>query len=217
MTKRYQVNEIFWSLQGEGVQAGRPAVFVRFAGCNLRCDFCDTAYAQVANGEDVCMDCDELVESIISALPEAGRQRCQPLVVFTGGEPLLQLDEELAVELRMRGCTLAVETNGTIAMSSDLNLMIDHLVVSPKVPAGELKQRCGDELKLLYPKFDPVQFQSLDFDYFSLQPIDLAEWRGIDVERRADYVSPMLQTLRYCMEHPQWRLSVQLHKMLHLK
>jgi 7-carboxy-7-deazaguanine synthase len=208
----YAVKEIFYTLQGEGINAGRPAVFCRFAGCNLWtgreqdraaavCTFCDTDFVGVNGpGGGTFRNATQLAEAIARTWPENGSSRARKLAVCTGGEPLLQLDAELLAELHRAGFEVAVETNGTQRAPPG----IDWLCVSPKANA-EVVLRSGNELKLVYPQAaaPPEKFQDLDFDHFLLQPMD-----GPDVEEHTR------RALAYCLEHPQWRLSLQTHKIL---
>ncbi|MBK5940096.1 7-carboxy-7-deazaguanine synthase [Halochromatium roseum] len=211
----YSVKEIFYTLQGEGIQAGRPAVFCRFAGCNLWsgreqdrskaiCPFCDTDFRGTdGEGGGRYRTAAELAAKIAAIWPQAaGRQRAQRFVVCTGGEPLLQLDEALVEALHAQGFEIAVETNGTQPAPAG----IDWVCVSPKASAP-LKLSAGNELKLVYPQPDaePEHFVDLDFDHFLLQPMD-----GPDRERNTALA------IDYCMAHPQWRLSLQTHKWLGL-
>jgi len=204
----YSVKEIFYTLQGEGANAGRAAVFCRFAGCNLWsgreadraeavCRFCDTDFWGVDGAGGGKFDSSA---AAIQAKWPTGSSAGQRFVVCTGGEPLLQLDANLISSLRARGFELAVESNGTIAAPEGL----DWLCVSPKAGAG-LVQRSGDELKLVYPQagVDPAAFEMLAFRHFFLQPMD-----GPDRKANTDLA------LRYCLDHPQWRLSLQTHKIL---
>lgn len=207
----YAVKEIFYTLQGEGAHAGRPAVFCRFAGCNLwtgreadrasaTCDFCDTDFV----GTDgpgggkfaVAADLARAVDAAWPAESEAARK----FVVCTGGEPLLQLDADLLTALHEAGFKVAVETNGT----QDPPRGLDWICVSPKAGA-ELRLRSGDELKLVYPQSgaEPAQFEGLDFRHFFLQPMD---GPAREANTRA--------ALAYCLGHPRWRLSLQTHKLL---
>jgi 7-carboxy-7-deazaguanine synthase (Cx14CxxC type) len=210
----FAVKEIFYTLQGEGAQVGRPAVFCRFAGCNLWtgreedraaavCRFCDTDFV----GTDGTLGgkyaaADVLADAIAGQWPhQPGPAR--PLVVCTGGEPLLQLDRDLVAALHARGFEVAIETNGTRLPPTG----VDWVCVSPKADA-ELVLRAGDELKLVFPQpgAEPERFAALDFRYFFLQPMD-----GPERERYT------LQAVRYCLEHPQWRLSLQTHKILGIR
>jgi 7-carboxy-7-deazaguanine synthase (Cx14CxxC type) len=210
----YAVKEIFYTLQGEGAQTGRAAVFCRFAGCNLWsgreedraaavCQFCDTDFVG-AEGPDGgrFADAEELaarIDAAWTAVSSGGKK----FVVCTGGEPLLQLDRPLIDALHARRFEVAVETNGTIAAPDG----IDWLCVSPKAGA-ELVQRTGDELKLVYPQAGapPESYAGLAFRHFFLQPMD-GPLRQENTE----------QALRYCLEHPAWRLSLQTHKFLGIR
>jgi 7-carboxy-7-deazaguanine synthase len=206
----YQVREIFYTLQGEGAQTGRPAVFCRFAGCNLWsgheadraaaiCRFCDTEFVGVDGpGGGRFASAEELARAVAAKWPGGGR----PLVVCTGGEPLLQLDDSLIEALHAARFEIAVETNGTRPAPRGL----DWICVSPKADAP-LVLNSGNELKLVYPQngADPERYSTLDFKHFFLQPMD----------------GPSLQTntelaLRYCLANPQWRLSLQTHKLLNI-
>ncbi len=208
----YKIKEIFYTLQGEGAQSGRPAVFCRFSGCNLWsgrevdrhkaiCQFCDTDFWGTDGENGGTYTAIELVEKVISLWPTT--QPITPVyVVCTGGEPLLQLDETLINVFHEKNCLVAVETNGTI----DPPPGIDWLCVSPKANA-KLVVTKGDELKLVYPQPGamPNLFEHLDFDFFYLQPMD-----GPDLQKH----TPL--TLAYCRDHPQWRLSLQTHKILNI-
>jgi len=209
----YAVKEIFYTLQGEGAQAGRAAVFCRFAGCNLWsgresdraaavCTFCDTDFVGTdgQNGGKFA-SADALADAVAARWPggvagAAGR----PYVVCTGGEPLLQLDDALVEAFHARGFEVAVETNGTQPAPAGL----DWICVSPKADAP-LLLTAGDELKLVYPQplARPERFAGLAFDHFFLQPMG-----GPD---RRDHTRAATD---YCMAHPQWRLGVQMHKIV---
>ncbi len=205
----YAVKEIFYTLQGEGAQTGRAAVFCRFAGCNLWsgreadrasaiCKFCDTDFADTNGpGGGKFATAELLADAVASKWTHRGGRR---YVVCTGGEPLLQLDEALIAALHARGFEIAVETNGTCVAPAGL----DWICVSPKAGA-ELRQKSGDELKLVFPQAgaEPEKFAALAFRNFFLQPMD-----GPDRERNTQLA------LRYCLEHPQWRISLQTHKLL---
>ncbi len=207
----YAVKELFYTLQGEGAQAGRPAVFLRFAGCNLWsglerdragavCTFCDTDFVGVDGpGGAKFKDAAALARAVADAWP-AMSGKGKPYVVCTGGEPLLQLDAPLIGALHAKGFEIAVETNGTIAAPAGL----DWICVSPKSTAA-LAQRSGNELKLVYQQADapPEVFEALEFDFFFLQPMD-------GPSREAETAA----AIDYCRRHPQWRLSLQTHKML---
>ncbi|MDP3384688.1 MAG: 7-carboxy-7-deazaguanine synthase [Phenylobacterium sp.] len=205
----YSVKEIFLTLQGEGGQAGRPAVFCRFAGCNLWsgreidrakavCTFCDTDFVGMDGpGGGRFSDADALADAIAAAWTGGADYR---LVVCTGGEPLLQLDAPLVTALHARGFTIAVETNGTLAAPDG----VDWVCVSPKAQAPVV-QTSGQELKLVFPQagVDPARFAGLDFERFYLQPMD-----------GPDRLANTEAAIAYCLAHPQWRLSVQTHKYL---
>lgn len=187
----YLVKELFYSLQGEGARAGRPAVFCRFAGCNLDCDFCDTDHAggtPHAAPEDLAAACRAL-------WPGGGK----PYLVVTGGEPGLQLDDPLVAAFHEAGFEVAVETNGTRPLPAGL----DWVTVSPK--AGTvLAVTEGDELKLVFPQpgAGPELFEGLSFRHFFLQPLD-------GPEREANTAA----AVAWCLAHPLWHLSLQTHKM----
>jgi 7-carboxy-7-deazaguanine synthase len=206
----YAVKEIFYTLQGEGANTGRPAVFCRFAGCNLwsgreqdradaTCRFCDTDFVGTDGpGGGRFASADELANAVLAAWPRDNASR--PFVVCTGGEPLLQLDEPLLDALHRAGFEIAVETNGTQPVPAGL----DWVCVSPKADAT-LVVHGGDELKLVFPQIgvEPSGYESLEFKHFYLQPMD-------GPERQANTAA----ALRYCLAHPRWRLSLQTHKLL---
>ncbi len=207
----YSVKEIFLTLQGEGGQAGRAAVFCRFAGCNLWsgreqdraeavCNFCDTDFVGVDGPGGGKFRTPEALAAAVEAVWTGGEG--DRLVVCTGGEPLLQLDEAAIAALKARGFSIAVESNGTLAAPAG----IDWLCVSPKADAA-LAQTSGQELKLVYPQpgVDPARFEALDFERFYLQPMD-----GPDREANTR------AAVAYCLAHPRWRLSLQTHKYLGL-
>ena len=214
----YAVKEIFYTLQGEGAQAGRAAVFCRFAGCNLWsgreadrataiCKFCDTEFVGVDGlGGGRFESAQALAAAVAEKWPNEpgneGRGAGKRFVVCTGGEPLLQMDADLIDELHARGFEIAVETNGTIAAPAGL----DWICVSPKAGA-ELIQTSGDELKLVFPQVEaaaePREFETLSFRNFFLQPMD--------GPNRAENTE---LALRFCLDHPKWRLSLQTHKFL---
>ncbi|OUS27489.1 7-carboxy-7-deazaguanine synthase ['Osedax' symbiont bacterium Rs2_46_30_T18] len=209
----YKVKEMFYTLQGEGAQAGRPAVFCRFTGCNLWsgrerdraksvCDFCDTDFIGTdgQNGAKFSTAL-ELADKIASfwPTPQLGRSvEGVPYVVFTGGEPALQLDEALTSALKQRNFEIAIETNGT----KQLPAGIDWICVSPKADA-EVIIECGQELKLVYPQSlaMPQRFEQLNFEHFYLQPM------------AQDNANHTKATIEYCMAHPRWKLSLQTHKI----
>jgi 7-carboxy-7-deazaguanine synthase (Cx14CxxC type) len=207
----YAIKEIFYTLQGEGANAGRPAVFCRFAGCNLWsgreedratavCQFCDTDFVGMDGvGGGRFATAAALAESIVAHWPrDVGNDK--PFIVLTGGEPLLQIDADLIDALHGFGCILAVETNGTVAAPPGL----DWICVSPKA-GSELVLRAGDELKLIYPQagIDPADLLGLPFRNFFLQAKD-------DPNRAANTAG----CIQYILDHPHWRLSVQTHKAL---
>lgn len=206
----YAVKEMFYTLQGEGAQAGRAAVFCRFAGCNLWngreqdragavCNFCDTDFIGTdGQGGGKFATAAELAAAVAALWPKG--QAGKPYVVCTGGEPLLQLDEPLIEALHGQGFEVAVETNGTQPAPPGL----DWICVSPKADA-ELVLTRGHELKLVYPQqlAQPERFAALDFQHFFLQPLDSVLQRQHTRE-----------AVQYCMDHPQWRLSVQMHKVV---
>jgi 7-carboxy-7-deazaguanine synthase len=212
----YTVKEIFYTLQGEGRHAGRPAVFCRFSGCNLWtglerdrpnavCKFCDTEFVGVAADGGKFKTAAELARNVASLWPNENAAGSRPYVVCTGGEPLLQLDTPLVDAFHDEGFEVAVETNGTQPAPPGL----DWLCVSPKANAPLLLHN-GDELKLVYPQVEreaqPECFEHLDFRHFSLQPMD-----GPDLAENTR------RAAHYCLEHPRWRLSVQTHKILGLR
>jgi len=207
----YSVKEIYYTLQGEGAQTGRAAVFLRFAGCNLWsgreqdrataiCQFCDTDFADTNGPGGGKFACAADLAAAIEARWPADASADRRFVVCTGGEPLLQLDSSLIEALHARDFEIAVETNGTIDAPSG----IDWICVSPKA-GTELKQKSGHELKLVYLQSgaEPSHYEHLNFRYFFLQPMD-----GPHREANAQ------AALRYCLEHPRWRLSLQTHKLL---
>jgi 7-carboxy-7-deazaguanine synthase len=210
----YSVKEIYYTLQGEGANTGRAAIFCRFSGCNLwtgreqdrataTCKFCDTQFFGTDGpGGGKFETAGELADKVAATWPSATAARARPLVVCTGGEPLLQLNEELIGEFHRRGFEVAVETNGTQVPPSGL----DWICVSPKA-GTELVVKSGNELKLVYPQTNaaPEQFEKLNFDWLFLQPMD-----GLERDRNTRLA------LNYCLEHPQWRLSLQTHKMLQI-
>lgn len=206
----YAVKEIFYTLQGEGAQAGRAAVFCRFSGCNLWsgreadrstavCRFCDTDFVGVDGpGGGRFESAETLAAAVAGKWPATGQGK--RFVVCTGGEPLLQLDADLIRALHALDFEVAVETNGTVEAPPG----VDWLCVSPKAGAN-LVQRSGDELKLVYPQWGvaPGDFESLSFKYFFLQPMD-----GLDRAAHTELA------VRFCLDHPKWQLSLQTHKFL---
>lgn len=210
----YAVKEIYYTLQGEGANVGRAAVFCRFAGCNLWtgrgadrieavCTFCDTDFLGTDGpGGGRFSAAGELAGAVAGVWSEGAGAADRRFVVCTGGEPLLQLDAPLIAALHAAEFEIAVETNGTLESPPG----IDWLCVSPKADAP-LALQSGDELKLVFPQTDapPKRFEGLDFRHFFLQPMD-------GPAREANTAA----ALRYCLTHPQWRLSLQVHKFLHI-
>lgn len=201
----YRINEIFYSVQGEGYWSGRSAVFVRFSNCNLWsgrevdradaiCTFCDTDFV---SGTD--MTTERIVDAACAELPHPAGE--QPMVIYTGGEPLLQLDDELVAEFRRVGFYQAIETNGTLPLRVDL----DWVCVSPKTPTVRIT--AGDELKLVYPQDNlaPARFASLDFTHFWISPMN-----------DGDRINPVHADAAYAfvLKHPRWRLNTQTHKVI---
>ena len=205
----YSVKEIYLTIQGEGFHTGKHAVFCRFSGCNLWtglekdrkkaiCNFCDTDFvgtdgingSKYPNAEQLANEIDKVWDKDIN----------EKFVVFTGGEPLLQLDKQLVDLLHKKKFKVAIETNGTILPPEN----IDWICVSPKQGA-DFNLKYGNELKLVYPQkgLEPKNFKHLDFDHFFLQPMD-----GKDLQRN------ILQSVSYCIENPLWRLSLQTHKII---
>jgi 7-carboxy-7-deazaguanine synthase (Cx14CxxC type) len=209
----YSVKEIFYTLQGEGAQSGRAAVFCRFAGCNLwsgreedrasaACTFCDTDFVGTDGTEGGKFTS---AEALADAIAKAwgGPDTAHRYVVLTGGEPLLQVDAALTAALHARGFEIAVETNGTVAPPPGL----DWVCVSPKGDAALVIKR-GNELKLVYPQVgvDPARFEALAFEHFFLQPMD--------GPLRADNTA---RAIAYCQQHPRWKLGIQSHKMIGIR
>jgi 7-carboxy-7-deazaguanine synthase len=210
----YRVKEIFYSLQGEGVRAGRPAVFCRFSACNLWtgrerdrhravCQFCDTDFVGTDGpGGGVFRTPAELADAVAAYWPD-GPGAGRPYVICTGGEPLLQLNSEAVAALHERGFEVAIETNGTRAVPDG----VDWICMSPKAGAP-LRLRAGNELKLVYPQpgAEPELFEALEFGDFLLQPMD-----------GPSLAANISAAVRYCLEHPNWRLSLQTHKILGIR
>jgi 7-carboxy-7-deazaguanine synthase (Cx14CxxC type) len=209
----YSVKEIYYTLQGEGAQVGRAAVFLRFAGCNLWsglerdraraiCQFCDTDFVGTngINGGKFLL-AEELARMAFGLWPQAARGR--PYIVCTGGEPLLQLDAQLVSALHACGFEIGIETNGTLLPPP----RIDWICVSPKAGAEQVLRQ-GDEIKLIYPQAgaEPARYAGQDFKHFFLQPMD-------DASREANTAD----AADYCLAHPQWRLSLQTHKLIGLR
>jgi 7-carboxy-7-deazaguanine synthase len=212
MTRSYKIKEAFLTLQGEGAQTGRPAVFCRFTGCNLWsgrekdrvdaiCKFCDTDFVGTDGQGGGRFDCAEsLAEHLWSLWVGRVVSGGEPMIVFTGGEPALQLDDSLIESCRRRGFRISVETNGTLELPD----LIDWICVSPKSSAP-LKVTRGDELKLVFPQRDclPNTVVGLSFSHYFLQPMD-----------GPNGAENLQSTIAYCLEHPQWRLSLQTHKLI---
>ena len=206
----YSIKETYFTIQGEGFHTGRSAVFVRFAGCNLwsghendrakaLCKFCDTDFVGIDGpGGGKFTTASKLADHILSKWPKG--TNTDPFVVCTGGEPLLQIDSELVEALHDNKFEIAIETNGTIKHPQG----IDWICVSPKAESDVLINK-GDELKLVYPQegAEPSKYEHLEFDYFSLQPMDSDQ-----LEENTK------KTIEYCNQHPLWRLSLQTHKFL---
>lgn len=208
----YTVKEIFYTLQGEGANAGRAAVFCRFSGCNLWtgreadrataiCDFCDTDFIGVGPDGGKFATAEDLAAAVASRWPTESMER--RFVVCTGGEPLLQLDTAAIDALHAEGFEIAVETNGTQEPPDGL----DWICVSPKARAPFVLTH-GDELKVVFPQpdLDPARFASLDFEHFFLQPMD-------GPQREANTRA----AIDYCLAHPRWRVSIQTHKLLGIR
>ena len=208
----YRIKEIYFTIQGEGVHTGKEAVFCRFSGCNLwtgreedrhkaTCTFCDTDFFGL-DGENggKYSSVNDLAKKIEECWPNNSKDK---FIVFTGGEPLIQLDQDLIDHLHHKGFKIAIETNGTMLPPNN----IDWICVSPKKNA-KLVLLKGDELKLVYPQpgFEPEQFESLDFDHFCVQPMD-----GKDLQKN------ILECVSYCIENPLWRLSLQTHKIMGIR
>lgn len=209
----YAVKEIFYSLQGEGANAGRPAVFCRFSGCNLwtgreqdrsaaTCQFCDTDFVGTdGDGGGRFETADDLVAAVVAKWPNDSRLKT--FVVCTGGEPLLQLNQMLVDAFHRANCEIAIETNGSLQTPEH----VDWICVSPKAGA-RLELRQGDELKLVFPQegLSPQELDGLRFRHFFIQPMDGAE-----------LTTNIQLALQYCLHHPKWKLSLQTHKLLGIR
>ena len=209
----YSVKEIFYTLQGEGRNSGRPAVFCRFSGCNLwngreedrknaLCNFCDTDFIGTDGiGGGVFPNAEKLISQLETTWDEATKcQQNYRFVVFTGGEPLLQLDDEVIAKAKSVGFEVAIETNGTLPALPG----IDWICVSPKT-LESLKQNSGDELKLIYPQaIQPEEVENLDFDYFYLSPMMVSNPN----QQRINIIN----AIDYCKRNPKWQLTMQHHK-----
>jgi 7-carboxy-7-deazaguanine synthase (Cx14CxxC type) len=209
----YSAREIYYTLQGEGAQTGRAAVFLRFAGCNLWtgrekdraravCRFCDTEFVGTDGPGGGKFRTAEELAAVVEAHWHVASEQNKPYVVCTGGEPLLQLDDAAIRALHEHGFEIGIETNGTLPAPAGA----DWICVSPKAGAV-IVQTSGDELKLVYPQQEreaqPERFEGLDFEHFFLQPLDDGH--------RDDNIKA---TIEYCLEHPQWKLSLQTHKLI---
>ena len=211
----YAVKEIFYSLQGEGAHAGRPAIFCRFTGCNLWsgqekhradavCQFCDTDFVGTdGDGGGSFTNAVALAKAVVSYWPESITDVIHPYVICTGGEPLLQLDKDLIEAFHNEGVEVAIETNGTIPVPEG----IDWVCVSPKSGSTVVVEQ-GDEIKLVYPQegHQPSDFVHLNFEHFFLQPMFDEDENG-----------HVKETIEYCLTHPRWSLSLQSHKLLGLQ
>jgi len=211
----YAVKEIFYSLQGEGAHAGRPAIFCRFTGCNLWsgqekhradavCQFCDTDFVGTdGDGGGSFKNAVALAKAVVSYWPESITDIIHPYVICTGGEPLLQLDKDLIEAFHNEGVEVAIETNGTIPVPEG----IDWVCVSPKSGSTVVVEQ-GDEIKLVYPQegHQPSDFAHLNFEHFFLQPMFDEDENG-----------HVKETIEYCLTHPRWSLSLQSHKLLGLQ
>jgi len=208
--KKYRIKEIFYSIQGEGFHTGKPAIFVRFSGCNLWsglekdrtnaiCKFCDTDFRGVDGDNGGVYDAEELLDKIKGI---KAASKCK-FIVLTGGEPLLQLDEDLVRGFHQNNYFLALETNGTVPVVKGM----DWVTVSPKA-GSKFIQKSGDELKVVYPQnnLDLPYFEKLDFNHFYLQPKE---------ENTAN--DNVKKTLNYCLDNPVWKLSLQIHKVLDIQ
>ena len=195
MKRCYRVNDLFYSLQGEGHHSGKAAVFVRFAGCNLRCPFCDTDFSSFTE-----MTADEIVNQVLSLCESAEQEK--PMVVLTGGEPTLQVDEALIERFHQDGFVVAMESNGTIAPPDNL----DWLTVSPKEKV--MVKRCN-ELKCLFDESGKVDDFGVVADVYYLQPCDVGD------ERTNQLITQ--KCVEYIKTHPRWRLSLQIHKLAGFK
>ena len=211
----YAVKEIFYSLQGEGAHAGRPAIFCRFTGCNLWsghekhradavCQFCDTDFVGTdGDGGGSFKNAEDLAKAVVSYWPDSITDVIHPYVICTGGEPLLQLDKDLIEAFHNEGAEVAIETNGTLPVPEG----VDWVCVSPKSGSTVVVEK-GDEIKLVYPQegHQPTDFVHLNFEHFFLQPMFDEDENG-----------HVKETIEYCLTHPRWSLSLQSHKLLGLQ
>ncbi|GGY39937.1 7-carboxy-7-deazaguanine synthase [Bacterioplanes sanyensis] len=233
MAAQYRIKEIFYTLQGEGAQAGRPAVFCRFSKCNLWngrengraaavCNFCDTDFIGTDGHLGGVYDLEQLVTVIQQQWPGStanGQAQGKPYVVCTGGEPALQLDDELVSALQRAGFEVAIETNGTLPLANG----IDWVCLSPKGESELVVIEC-DELKLVYPQADapPERFDHIQADHYYLQPMADYEPVVIASDKLQGAVESLSttnthKTLQYCLKHPRWKLSLQTHKMIRIE
>lgn len=220
MPKPYKIKEIFYTLQGEGIHSGRPAVFCRFSKCNLWsgkeenraesvCNFCDTDFIGT-DGENggVYESPDVLAQKVYELWPK--KNGCQPFIVCTGGEPLLQLDDHLIEALHAHGFEVAIETNGTLPVPPG----VDWVCASPKGQSKVLVTKC-DELKLVFPQQDamPEKFEHIQAHYYFLTP--MAD-PSVKLTGVLEHDPVIQQTIQYCLEHPKWRLNLQTHKLINI-
>jgi Organic radical activating enzymes len=220
MPKPYKIKEIFYTLQGEGIHSGRPAVFCRFSKCNLWsgkeehradsvCNFCDTDFIGTDGDNGGVYETSEvLAQKIFELWPK--KNSGQPFVVCTGGEPLLQLDDSLVEALHKHGVEVAIETNGTLPLPPG----IDWVCISPKGQSSVVVTKC-DELKLVFPQHDamPEQFEHIQADYYFLTP--MAD-PNVKITGSLEDDLATQQTIQYCLEHPKWRLNLQTHKLINI-
>jgi 7-carboxy-7-deazaguanine synthase (Cx14CxxC type) len=210
--KKYKVKEIYYTLQGEGYHTGRPAVFCRFTGCNLWsgreedrekaiCQFCDTDFWGTDGILGGRYTATELTQQIIDLWPENFRNK-SIFLVCTGGEPMLQLDEELIIAFHKKGIEVAIETNGTIEVPAS----VDWICMSPKANT-DIVQKSGNEIKIVQPQHgvDPKDFEDFDYNHFYIQPLD--------DEAQEDHIQ---EAIKFCLDHPKWKLSLQTHKVLNI-
>lgn len=210
----YKVKEIYYTLQGEGMHSGRPAVFCRFSGCNLWsgreedrhkaiCKFCDTDFWGTDGENGGAFETPQDLAIKVASLWPSDKGTGKPYVVCTGGEPLLQLDEKMVDAFHEMGFEVAIETNGTLQAPKG----VDWICVSPKANS-EIIQQSGNEIKLVYPQkgAEPHLFESMGFDHFYLQPMDSPE---LEANTKA--------CIEYCLENPKWNLSIQSHKLINIK
>ncbi len=222
-SSRYRIKEAFYTLQGEGAHAGRASVFCRFSKCNLWtgkeqnranaiCNFCDTDFVGTDGQNGGYYSRDDLVALISRLWPQKHSHSATPYIVCTGGEPLLQLDKALVDAFQQAGFEVAVETNGTLPIPSN----IDWVCLSPKGTAEIVVQQC-DELKLVYPQQDamPERFQSINATHRFLQPLDISALQAAQlIARDSSNVAVTQSTVSYCLAHPEWKISLQTHKWL---